>query len=971
MPPRTVAGGPTSERPEPPTGTVALLFTDIEGSTRLLRKDPDSYDRQLAEHRSILRAVFARNAGFEVSTEGDSFFVVFDSPLRALQAAAEGQRALTKWTHSADLRVRIGLHVGEATRSDGSYAGLEVHRAARIAAAGHGGQVLVSGALAAMIGDLLPADLGLRDLGQFRLKDFDEPAHIYQLSGAGLAAEFPALRSVRGHRTNLPSQLTSFIGRERELDDLRALAESHRLVTLIGTGGTGKTRLMLQVGSELLDRHGDGVWLVELAAISDPGLIAQEVAGAVGAPEEPGRRRLDSLTDFLRSKALLLQLDNCEHLVVGAAELVDQLLVACPNLAVMASSREALGIAGEVVFQVPSLGVPDMSSQDDHEQPPDARFERIAASEAVRLFRDRATAALPSFRLTPANAPAVAEICQRLDGIPLAIELAAARVTVLSVDEIASKLGDRFRLLTGGRRTALPRQQTLQALIDWSWDLLADRDRTLLARLSVFAGGWTLEAAAAVAWPNLEGDLAGDGGDVAADEGRVEGVGAARAEGDAKLDTLDGLSRLVDRSLVVVQHLETTRYGMLETIRQYARDRLMASGEAVALRDRHLGFFLALALEAEQALVGPDMVPWLRRLDDEIDNLRSALEWSFEADPDRALRLSLALKGYWRSRALSSEGTERLARAARLVLSLPPPDPSADRDEAILHARVLAAAAEAFASAGTAGPAVAWAAKGVALARATGDRQTLGEALGGQTMALVFSGQVIEPELRDEVADVVEQTGNWWMLAMLEGGSALGSLAAGEPAEAEARVATATDAANRTGNAFAIAFAALSHGRVSGSLGRVEEARHWFREAIGAYQEMGDQRFVCAVRSDLAHALRQAGSYDEAEALYRQTIHGWQHFGNRGAVANQLESFAFIALARDDTDRAARLLGAAEAIRDVADAPMTPYERPEYDRQVRRLRESVGAEAMTSSWAGGHALSLDEAVSLALSPLGE
>jgi predicted ATPase/class 3 adenylate cyclase len=932
-------------------------MTDIEGSTRLWENHRDAMGTALETHDALLKSAVTANAGTVVKSTGDGMLAVFSNPDGAMKSAAEGQRAIAKqaWGATGQLRVRMAVHTGTAQPRDGDYYGPPVNRVARLLAIGHGNQVLVSGATEALSRDVLPSGFELLDLGEHRLRDLDRPERVFQLVAPDLPGDFPALRSLGAYRTNLPSQLTSFVGRERELADVRALADDHRLVSLIGTGGTGKTRLMLQVGSELLDRYVDGVWLVELAAITNPALIAREVATALGVAEEPGRRLLDSLTDYLRSKSLLLLLDNCEHLIAAAADLVGALLVTSPRLVVVASSREALGVPGEIVFQVPSLSLPQALSADEHEETPTARFEAIAASESVRLFLDRATAVLPSFQLTPANAPAVAEICQRLDGIPLAIELAAVRVTVLSVDEVARKLGDRFRLLTGGRRTALPRQQTLQALIDWSWDLLADADRRLLARLSVFAGGWTLDAATAITWPRGEGEKVSPS------------VRSDGADGDAQLETLDGLSRLVDRSLVIVEHADETRYRMLETVRQYARDRLAATGEAIPLRDRHLSFFVDLAVQAGPALVGPDMLPALARLDAETDNLRSALEWSFEANADRALQLSAALMPYWRSRSLGFESTERLGKAAELALSLPDPDPVANRERAILHASVLAAAEVAFATAGLGASGLGWARRAVEIARAVGDPETLAGALSALVMGTVFSGQPLEADLRDELTELLERTENWWMVAMMEGGAALDSLAAGDPADAEARVARATEAANRTGNAFVIAFAALSRGRVSGALGRLDEARHWFGEAIAAYEEIADRRFVVVCRSDLAHALRRAGENDEAEALYRQTIHAWQHLGNRGAVANQLEGFAFIAVTRGDNRRAARLFGAAEATRELVGAAMMPYERPEYEAQVRRLREGADVAGIDSAWGEGRRLALDDAVSLALS----
>ena len=954
MPAKSARRAPARRGPEAPTGTVAFLFTDIEGSTRLARSLGDDYESVLARHRSVLREAFSRHAGFEVGTEGDSFFVAFSSPLHALRAAAESQRALTAadWPPDAHLRVRMGLHLGEAKRRDGDYVGLEVHRAARIAAAGHGGQVLVSPAMAAVLGDRLPEELTLRDLGEYRLKDFDAPAHLYQLAGPGLRAEFPGLRSVATELTNLPAQLTSFVGRQRELIELGALVKGHRLVTLIGTGGTGKTRLMLQLATELLGRRADGVWLVELAPLASPGLVVREVARALGVRDEPGRALLDTLVDFLRSKSLVLLLDNCEHVIGVAADLVVRLLASCPSLAVLATSREALGVDGERVFQVPSLVVPGaIGPGEDHEEQTAGWFEEIAAGDAVRLFVDRATAVLSSFSLTPANAAAVVDICRRLDGIPLAIELAAARITHLSAQEIALGLGDRFRLLTGGRRSAVPRQQTLQALIDWSWDLLSEKDKSLLRRLSVFAGGCTLEAASAVT--RLHEDEGGAGHD----------------QGDALLNTLDGLGHLVDRSLLVAEQRGPTRYRLLETIRQYAGDRLAGAGEVSALRGRHLAFFLDLALQAEAALRGPEMVAWLGRLDPEADNLRAALEWSFEADPDAALRLSVAMMSYWSSRSYGLEVVEQLAHAADLAVTLPPAPPPAARQRTILVARVLAAAASASSLAGASASARRrWAEEAVALARRAEDYEALSEALAALARTSASSGQ--GGGVRDgwdELIRLAESRRDWWTLGISEASLAYSDMADGDLAAADARLVRASEAADRSRNPFAIAFAARSRGVLSGLTGRLAEAREWLSRAIAAYEEMGDRRFVLLSRRDLAHALRRGGEIDEAEGLYRDTLRGWQHAGNRGAIANQLECFAFVAMAKHDLVRAARLFGAAEAIREVAEAAMVADERAEYDAAIGQLRNTLEATALDSAWADGRRLTSDEAVSLALS----
>jgi predicted ATPase len=733
---------------------------------------------------------------------------------------------------------------------------------------------------------------------------------------------------------------------------LRDLLAPQRLVTLVGVGGTGKTRLMLEVGADVLASQRDGVWLVELAALSDGGLVADEVARVLGVQEEPGRPSIETVTDYLRSKSLVLLLDNCEHLISAAADLVDRLLKACPGLMVMASSREALGIPGEAVFQVLSLPFPVPTPKaDEHGQEVTTGLDEVASSDAVRLFVERARAVVPSFSITASNAAAVAEICHRLDGIPLAIELAAARMNLMSVEEIVAGLDHRFRLLTGGYRTSVPRQQTLQASIDWSWHLLPDEDRRFLAQLSVFAGGWTLDAATAV----TNGGVFGAGPSLPAEAS------------EARFRTLDALSRLADRSLIHVEHSDVTRFAMLETIRQYARDRLVEADESTLLRDRHLAFFLAVAVDAESRLRGRDMKSALERIDVEIDNLRAALEWAFDADPQQAFRLSVALATYWRSRG-GPEVIDRLKRAADLAEDQLDSEPTDGQDPPTLHARVLAAAAFAYAMRGRPAPARGWAERALAIGRAANDETTLLEALSTRTMIAVFSGEFADlAKLQTETIQLAERVGDWWVVSMMEGGAALGEIAIGDLAGAEARVERAVRAADRTGNPFSIAFAALSRGRLSGHQGRLDEARRSFGQAIQAYDEMRDVRFVLAARSDLGHALRKGGALDEAEALYRTTIHEWQHLGNLGAIASQLEGFGYIAIARSDAIRAAHLFGAAEAMREKAESPMPWGERVEYEAAIELLRALADAPDLGDALAAGRRLELDEAVALARS----
>ena len=468
------------------SAVTTFLFTDIEGSTRLWEQQPERMRPALARHDAIARAAVAAHRGTVVKTTGDGIHAVFDDPLDAVGATLQLQQALTdpQATAGVALRVRCGLHLGIVERRDNDFFGTPVNRTARIMAAAHGGQVLVSKAFADLIVDRLPAGVTLRDLGAVRLRDLASPERVYQIVHPRLRQDFPALRSLESTPNNLPQQVTSFIGRERELSEVKTLLGKTRLLTLLGVGGLGKTRLSLQAVVDVMDDFPDGVWFVELAPLTDPQLVPQAVASVLGVKEEAGRPVVEALMSHGRDRNLLLILDNCEHLVQACAELATAMLQSGPRIKLLASSREPLRVAGETSYPVPALAAPD----------PRQSMTVAAATryEAVNLFIDRALVAQPAFHADDRNATAIADICHRLDGIPLAIELAAARVRSLSVENIAARLGDRFRLLAGGDRTALPRQQTLRALIDWSHDLLTEHERVLFRRLSVFADSWTL-----------------------------------------------------------------------------------------------------------------------------------------------------------------------------------------------------------------------------------------------------------------------------------------------------------------------------------------------------------------------------------------------------------------------------------------------------------------------------------------------
>ena len=940
---------------EPAARTATFLMTDIEGSTRLWEQQRAAMTVALEAHDALLRTAVERAHGTIVKTTGDGLLATFDRPEAGLTAAIEGQHALEEqaWPATGRLRVRMAIASGSAEVRNGDFFGPTLNRVARLMAIGHGDQVLVSSSTVSLVADDLPPACELIDLGEHRLRDLDRPEHVYQLVAAGLRREFPPLRASRERPTNLRLQVTSFVGRERELADLRTLIATSRLVTLVGAGGAGKTRLALQIAADALDEYPDGAWLVELAPISDPDLVVAEIGRTLGVQAQPGRSPVDPIVDYLRRKQLLLLLDNCEQVIEAAALTADRLIGSCPALHVLASSRERLGVDGEAVFAVPSLALPDTGDRFDVTGPADdAEVELAARSEAIRLFVDRARATLPSFNLDRTNVRAVVDICRRLDGIPLALELAAARINVLSAGEIAQGLDDRFRLLTGGRRTAVPRQRTLQGLIDWSWDLLDAVDRRLLRRLAVFAGSWSLDAAAAV----------------------THGLDdpAAPPAGASRLETLDALGRLIDRSLVLATRDAATRYGMLETIREYARERLEESGDAAEQRTRHLAYFRRLAVDAELGLEGPDMIACLERLDVEVDNLRTALDWAFATDPRAALEMAVGLSVYWNVRLIGSEGFDRMNQAVDLARRWRSDgEPSERAARSALAARVLSHAAQVLASY-TGRPADAdLRADADALAREANDPDVLSATLATLAFARVAVDGMVPTDGPDRVAvtdalELAEQHGDWYRASIIAAAFATTESTV-DLAAAEAWLDRATEAASRTGNPFALGNITGVRGRVASLAGRLEEAERWLIDARAQYRALHDLRFDRVVSSELAHVLRREGRLAEAESEYRETIRGWQVSGNDGAVANQLECFGLIAVARGQGARAARLLGAAEILRETAEAPMTAFEREEYGAALGQLREALDEDVFRSVWAEGRTLSADSAVAFALS----
>jgi predicted ATPase/class 3 adenylate cyclase len=631
-----------------PTGTVTFVMTDIEGSTRLLQVLGDLYPRLLADHYRLLREAFG-STGVEVRSEGDSLFYVFVDAPSALRAAVDGQRRLAghQWPANASVRVRMGIHSGEGRLLDGDYVGLDVHRAARITDAGHGGQVVLSDAAHALAAASLPPEAALRDLGEHRLKDLERPERLFQLVAPGLPADFPPLRSLETRDHDLPAQVTSFVGRQRECDELEDLLTSSRLVTLTGPGGTGKTRLAIEVADGCIDAFADGVHFVPLATLSDADLVLPTVAAQLGLRAAPASPVRDVLIDYVKQRQILLVLDNFEQ-IIQAATTVGELLAAALRLRVLVTSREPLRIAGEQEYPVPPLALPSGRAG----RAPD----ELRNVDSVALFVQRARSVRPGFDLTSTNANAVAEICTRLDGLPLALELAAARIRLFEPQELLPRLDRRLTFFAGGRD--LPeRQRTLRGAIDWSHELLTAAEQALFRRLSVFSGGCTLEAIEAVCRPDELG-----------------------------VDPVDGIASLHDKSLVRRDEAAgDLRVRMLETISEFAWERLEVAGEAAEITAAHAAYFLDLAGRAAEHLRGPAKHSWLPTLDRELDNFRRVIRRGIEfGRVETALRLTTALTEYWISRSYLKEGRRYLEE----LLAMPTQDVTPVSRAAALEALV-------------------------------------------------------------------------------------------------------------------------------------------------------------------------------------------------------------------------------------------------------------------------------------------
>jgi len=813
---------------ELPTGTVTFLFTDIEGSTRLIQELGERFLAVLGEHAGIVREVLSEFGGVEVNTEGDSFFLAFRSPTDAIPAAVAIQRGLAAydWPDDAPVRVRIGVHTGDGVLGGNDYVGIDVNRAARIAGAAHGGQVLVSDATRSLVEHALPEGTALRDLGPHRLKDIIYPEHLYDLAIDGLPSDFPPPRSLDARPNNLPHQLTSFVGREGEIAKVRHLLDHTRLLTLTGPGGTGKTRLALQVAADVLTEYRDGAFFVDLSAVTDPALVPSAVARVLGVEEMAEHPILEAVKIHLSSKELLLVLDNFEQ-VVEACAAVEALLTEASELKVLVTSRIVLSVRGEQEYAVPPLQPPDVGGLLD--------LQALRSVESVQLFTDRAVAVSPRFQVTEKNAAAVAAITARLDGLPLAIELAATRAKVLTPEQMLPRLQECLAVLTTGPKNLPERQRTLRGAITWSHELLDPAERELFARLSVFTGGWTLESAEAVCDP--------------------DGLG---------LDILDGLSSLVDQSLIRRSEPDEgdPRFSMLETIREFGQEQLEVGGERDLLRRRHAEHFLDLAVEAEPHLVAEDQGEWLDICDREHANIRAALRWAIEAgEADRAQEPAGALWRFWQQRGHQEEGRRWLDETLAM-----PGRTSPARAKAMIGAGGLAWWQQDREAARTSYEGA------LAIERELGDPARTAEAL--YNLSFVVAGEDIDAaaEMLEEGLDLFRRAGDEAGVAQVQSMLVIRDAEARNWGPVITRLEDTTTIWRRRGDrlhlAFDLVWLAFAYGRV----GRAADARTAGLEALDLFCEVDNPTGIAITIVDLSwlatwegrheHAMRLAGAFE-------------------------------------------------------------------------------------------------------------
>ena len=907
-----------------PTGTVTFLFSDIEGSSQRWEQHREAMKAAVARQEQLMNAAITSHGGYVFKTMGDAFCAAFPTAPQAVSAAIDAQRSLAKEDFSSigGLLVRMGLHTGYADERNADYFGPAVNRVARLMSIGHGGQVLLSGSTRELAHSDLPTGVSLIDLGSHRLKDLTEPEEVWQLKIEDIPAEFPPLRSLDALPNNLPIQRTTFIGRDQDVAAVKELVSRHRLLTLVGSGGVGKTRVAMQVAADLLDHYPDGVWFADFAPITDPELVSSVIAQVLGISQQEGKRVDESIPPWLKRKKLLLILDNCEHVLEPVAAIAAAIIGTAPDVRIVNTSRQVLDISGEEVFRVPSLDVPHSIA--------DLTPAAVAQFGAVALFVDRARSVDKSFTLTDDTAPIVADICRRLDGIPLAIELAAARVKVLSIPNLAQRLNERFRILTGGGRDVLPRQKTLSALIDWSYDLLTPQEQTLFIRVAIFGGGFGLDAATKV--------CAGEGLD--------------------EIDVLDLLSSLTDKSLVVADTGgEQERYHLLESTRAYALEKIEATGERDRLARSHADYFRNRAQAADESYGMGSTLAWFADVELELDNYRAALEWTLTRGNDPAVggAIAGALQSLWHRGGLLSEGRYWMGLALERL----------DEKE---HPRISARLLRAL---GTLSSAKA---SCEASQRAIELYQSAGDDLGGARARVTLGFGLFQMGLVDEASresaralTTLRERGNKGDVAMClivqanavstQGNIALGRDLYNQGLAVRKSCGDDLGSAIVLGNLAELVFAD----------GHPDEALRLVREALEFHSRRGVDTFNLAMYTSNSAAYRIAlGDLEGACISVLDALKYARQSQDKYMIAVVLQHTALVMALREYFPNAARLCGYADAQLKELGVGREPTEKWGHDKLMAILREKLNETEIEKLEAEGAAWLEEQAVEEAL-----
>ncbi len=946
-----------------PSGDITFLFTDIEGSTKLAQKYPGTIQVELEKHHKILTEAIKNRNGFIFEIIGDAFCAAFNNSMDAIKAARDIQIMLAKQENKEiPVKVRTGIHTGNAAWNGSKYIGyITLARTQRVMSAAYGGQILFSNDTFKSAKDDFSKNISYRDLGERRLKDLIQPVRLYQLISPELPSEFPPLKTLDARPNNLPVQVTNFIGREKEMEEVKDLLSETHLLTLAGPGGTGKTRLSLQVAAEIIDEYEYGIRFVDLAALKDDSLLMQTISRSIGINEIPNTNLLHSVLDYLKDKQILILLDNCEHIVESCSRLAEILISNCPGLRIMATSREALRCKGEVIYYVSSLELPDINS--DH------TLEKLTQYESVKFFIERAVSVRPGFQVNNQNAPYVAEICHKLDGIPLAIELAAARIRVLSVEQINERLSNRFTLLTSGNRTAIPRQQTLRALIDWSYDLLTDKERILWKRLSVFSGGWTIESAESVC---SDDELSKD-------------------------EILDVLSNLVDKSLVI-HNEQSYRYTMLETIRQYGEEMLERESELDKIMISHLKYYQSLAETAKFKLVGPEQKEWIDKLDIESSNLQVALMNSIIRDRRlNGIHLALSLCRFWEMRGNVIMGINWLTELSHSQEIIPPQEKSGLVQWLGTFEWI----------AGNYAKAMNYYEESLAIQKELDNKTGIAIAMNNLGLIYNATGEFEKSmEITEESCELFSQLGDRRLQAdaLLNLGSVLINLKRYD--KAKSVFEESLEIYREIGDSRSIGMILTNIGCIHSVWQEYELAREYLEESLSIQRKLKDLRSLADTVENLGVVLSFLGNDLKAQEYLEESIQLNTEIGNKKSLSNSLNSLGFVkfkvgevrrslylhkeslklrielqdklnmcvsltriseAAAENNPEKAALLLGAVETALNSFNEKLEKDLRLSFERTSDLLKKKSGEEEFSKAFNEGRSLKFEEVLEIALS----